>query len=290
MAFYFSNLQFLFERDGNLLMKKLSLIEIQKCSLECLKYFDNVCRKYDLCYSLAYGTLIGAIRHKGFIPWDDDIDVMMPRDDYERLVKVFANEREKSSKFRFICERTDTDYYYSIGRICDTHTKIYFTTNSVDVKGMGVFLDIYPLDFVCESKIILNVFSHIFKIIVYALFLANSKEYIKSNFFVKDIIKFTAWKFFKLTGFMWLFKLQKLLLKICKGSSVYYNVWDNYDYVIPKTFFNELVEVEFEGMKFKSIKQYDIFLKKQYGDYMQLPPEIERVPHHNYNAFYKDDS
>lgn len=125
-------------------MRKLDIKEIQEVSLEILKIVADICEEENLRYYLTYGTLIGAIRHKGFIPWDDDIDIAMPRDDYEKLLRYLRDNADKYEHLELFDIRTCPEYPYMIARVSDNRYVI-------DVKnekpyGMGVFIDIYPLD------------------------------------------------------------------------------------------------------------------------------------------------
>ena len=122
-------------------MKRLTLKEQQEFSLDILKDVAGFCERNGIRYSLGYGTLLGAVRHKGFIPWDDDVDVMMPREDYERFRVSY-----RSDKYSFIDSRNTRDCYIAFGRVCDTVR----TTSSSCItwvrKDVGVWIDIFPID------------------------------------------------------------------------------------------------------------------------------------------------
>ena len=270
-------------------MRKLNLDEIHKYSLGCLCYFDAVCRKYNLKYSLAYGSLLGAVRHKGFIPWDDDVDVMMPREDYERLVEIFISQKEKSDIYDFLNERIAVDYYYSIGRVVDKRTKIKFKNNTKNVNSMGVFIDIYPLDKFSSSIFVINLFSCVFKMLIAYLFLSNNRVYKRTDNWGGNFIKYPLWLLTKITGYKFIFSFQRFLLRICPKTNELYNTWDNYKYTIPERYFDNIIEVDFAGKKIKAIADYHEFLCRQYGDYMQLPPKDCQVPYHEYDAFLMRD-
>ena len=122
--------------------KELTTKEIQAISLEVLKQIADLCDELNLRYYLAYGTLIGAVRHKGFIPWDDDVDIMMPRPDYDKLLKYLSTN--KLPYLTLFNRQTCPEYPYMISRISDDRY-ILEMENEKSV-GMGVFIDIYPLD------------------------------------------------------------------------------------------------------------------------------------------------
>lgn len=132
-------------------MKELDIYKTQKIALEMLKVIANICEENNIDYFLAWGTLIGAVRHKGFIPWDDDVDILMPREDYNKFLKIFLNVTNNYD----IYSVNNTDrYYISLSRIIDNTTIIIGEKKSnEDQKDCGIFIDIYPLDFVGNNEI-----------------------------------------------------------------------------------------------------------------------------------------
>ncbi len=127
---------------------ELSTREIQDVSLEILKQVADICEELNLRYYLMYGTLIGAIRHHGFIPWDDDVDIMMPRPDYERLLEFF--EKNKIGDLTVFSHENNDRYPYMIARISDDRYVI--ECENEESIGMGVFIDIYPFDGLGNSR------------------------------------------------------------------------------------------------------------------------------------------
>ena len=125
-------------------MKELNSKELQAATLELMKKLHDICEKINIKYFLAYGTLLGAVRHDGFIPWDDDLDIMMSRDDYNKLISYFEENKGKLGSLELFTPETNKDYPYMIGRVSDSNYVIN-TFNEKDC-GMGVFVDIYPLD------------------------------------------------------------------------------------------------------------------------------------------------
>ena len=123
---------------------QLKLEEIQEQSVKILYALDSICRQEGIKYFLAYGTLLGAVRHNGFIPWDDDIDVMMPREDYERFEEYCINNSEELYPIALFSQKTESRYPYVINRLCDIRYSII--RDDEEDCGMGLFVDIYPLD------------------------------------------------------------------------------------------------------------------------------------------------
>ena len=125
--------------------RELTLAEIHEGTLEVLKRFISVCDQIEVQYFLAYGSLIGAVRHHGFIPWDDDLDVIMLRPDYEKF-REYCNKHEgELTPFRFFDRHNTPDYPYTIGRFCDIRYRMVRNDNVPDA-GQGMFIDIYPHD------------------------------------------------------------------------------------------------------------------------------------------------
>ena len=121
----------------------LTIDEIKQTELSILDYIDSVCKQHNVRYYLAYGTLLGAIRHKGFIPWDDDIDIYMLRSDYDRFIQLLSAEKE--NHYSLLSIYNDSDYFYEFAKVVDNRTSI----NANNLKAMrneGVWVDIFPLD------------------------------------------------------------------------------------------------------------------------------------------------
>lgn len=264
--------------------KELTLREIQLGSLNVLLKLKDICVKHNIRYYLGYGTLIGAIRHKGFIPWDDDIDILMPREDYERLINLYLSNPEEFEPFELLHYKTNKKYIYSLARLSDPAYKIDY--DNAKEYGLGLFVDIYPLDGKdLNDKRHLRRMSH-FNSIIYV---GGHKHLRKARNFLRNIPKFI---FFIYTRFR---SLNKLIAKSDRIAQKYdffkmeYGccLVTGYDTIMKSEHFKESVELDFEGYKFACPAKYDEHLKEIYGDYMQLPPKEECVAHHYYKAYKK---
>ena len=271
-------------------MKELSLKEIQEIELEILVQFDSICQKNDLRYSLGGGTLLGAVRHKGFIPWDDDIDVMMPRPDYEKFLEVC-----KSQDLGFCLTTYDTVEGYNglFAKIWDPKTIIIDDLMKMNFK-LGVNIDIFPIDGLGDTK---QEAIKIFKKTIVERELLNAvvwKRFFRSkthSLFIEPVRLF----FFLLSR---LIQPKKLLIKIDEinkshpiETSTYAGcVCGSYREreIMNKSAFENYIELEFEGKRFQCVKKYDEYLKKHYGNYMELPPLEKQKTHHTYRAFLQE--
>ena len=124
-------------------MRKIELEEIKQRCLEILSYIDDICRKNEIQYYLAYGTLLGSVRHQGFIPWDDDIDICMTRENYYKFKKVIAED--KTTPFKLLYVDTEKDYTLPLPKVVDTRTSLSILSQKEKMK-LGVFVDVFILD------------------------------------------------------------------------------------------------------------------------------------------------
>lgn len=251
--------------------KSLSMSEVKNLEIGILDYIDNICKKHNLKYMLDYGTLLGAIRHKGFIPWDDDIDISMPRKDYEKLIEILSKEQ---SRYKLLCHELDSDYIYEFAKVIDTHT-ILNETVTIGSNNMGVWVDIFPYDNIPKFK------SMIHSLILFALMMRVFA--VQPKFPEKHSkLFYPCWIIARLIGYKCFLKMIHKLSTLSKNKNTPYI---GYLPLISKHFywnkdmFEKLTEVEFEGKKYPGPQQYDSYLKDVYGDYMQLTPEDKRIPH-----------
>lgn len=256
-------------------LKKLSTREIQLYELEILKRFDKFCKKNNLRYYLIYGTLLGAIRHKGFIPWDDDIDVCMPRPDYEMFVKTFHDDECQHLKLRSNL----------LGNLAAPYAKLIDVKTKIDSKyshfDTNLYIDIFPVDGMPENIHQMDKIRKACRLYKQILTLTGSKlgegkttfrKY--SKYFLKPLSR--------------LYGRQRCINKIENIAKQYpYDnckyvrecIWADWQINMLKSAFEQAVEVEFEGYKFPTFSCWDDYLKELYGDYMQLPPVEQRKTH-----------
>ena len=263
-------------------MIKLSLREVQLAELEILTEFDKAARKYGLKYTLCAGTLIGAVRHKGFIPWDDDIDVMMPRPDYEKLIRL--NRKKKLWDDRLLLKSfEDGNLEAPYAKLFDTEISI--TEENYDQKDVrNLWIDIFPVDGLPDDeKKIKKHYKHALNLckMNVASVVKNGYGSSRAVILVKDIfVKPAA----KLIGRKRIAKLQrKLGLKYSYSHAPKCGMvtwaYDGPGQAMPREEFEKMIEMPFEGRMFSVTSLWDENLTGIFGDYMTLPPEEERITH-----------
>ena len=263
--------------------------DLQKKELEIFKAFAKVCEKHHLQYFLVGGSALGAIRHKGFIPWDDDIDVGMPRKDYDKFVELQA-EFECTPYF-IQTWKSDPHYIYNYGKLRDSSTTFIENTYTNHRINHGVWIDIFPIDGFSKTikprekfkKKILYIWLN-----VYFAYLPALMKHIRKSTFFKDL-------FFNIVaGLFYIFDIahyrnkyidryaKKISLKECKmaGNLFGFNMKRE---AMPIELFQEYVKLPFEDIEVNVLKDYDTYLRNLYGDYMKLPPVEKQVGHH-YNT------
>ena len=257
--------------------KPISSDEIKKRELDILKYVKSVCEENGLRYYLSYGSLLGAIRHGGFIPWDDDIDISMPRPDYERLILFF--KKTKSNRFKGLLP-DNRNYPYHFIKVVDLQTYIE-EKDIIEYDNKGLWIDIFPLDGCSATgKTLFERLASFFQSCRAAATYKVPPSKRAGNKAVWILRKSIGYNIFK-----------KLTIHYSKKLP-----FENADYVahvptskryrFPKKLFDDTVDVSFEGELFKAPHDYDAYLSILYGNYMCLPPIDERVSH-NIQAFLK---
>ena len=263
---------------SNSKIKKIQLIE-----LDMLKAFVNVCAELKLKYFLAGGTLLGAIRHNGFIPWDDDIDVIMPREDYEKFLEKGQALLEK--KYFIQNYKTDPEFVLNFTKIRNSETTFIEKTSKNRNINHGIYIDIFPLDGFPRKKvdyIKTKIFDTLYGYQVDKYFFYEEK--IKENFF-KHIAKkiFSDMLYRKKSLREIQDKKEKMYKKYKYTDSEniisYCGMYGKKE-IMPKKYFGEGKKVLFEGIEVIAPQEYDLYLKQFYGDYMKLPPKEQQVTHH----------
>ena len=272
--------------------KEIGLQEMQKIELDILKYLKDICEKHRLNYFLFGGTLLGAVRHQGFIPWDDDVDVVMPREDYNRLVDVLR--RKDHPYYRLVSIETCPKFTAPLSKIIDTRTKLIQHYGFVEKVELGVYIDIFILDGAADDyDIAIKRYHNSFQI--YKRWMrADTKLFRPGQSKIYGILRLIRNLPYKIHGIT--YYLNKMTSY--NGQYSFYNtdyvsvfncgLENPYISVFKREVFDEGSQLQFEGEYFCVPKDYDTFLKASYGNYMELPPESKRKSHHKYTVVYKN--
>lgn len=264
---------------------KISLEEMKEIEVEILKKIDEVCRNNKLTYSLMDGSLIGAIRHKGFIPWDDDIDIMMPRPHYEKLKDILIKEPIEGLKY--MSSETQEDFYYPFAKIVSTKTTMK-EYKSLEINDYGVFIDVFPIDGIYENKIKRFIQMRLIKIL--RPFLEISfHEKIDTNSNIKFIIKSLINIFAKMIGYKKIVSFINKISKKCNYNQstyvtiLYSTISTKAKKYYKRDVFENVSYRKFEKEEFAVIKEFDRYLTDLFGDYMELPPIEKRISNHKFD-------
>ncbi len=264
----------------------IKIRDVQKIELEILLEFDRICKKNNITYQLFAGTLLGAIRHKGFIPWDDDIDVCMLRKDYEKFIDCC--KKDLDSKYFLQDRNSDKNTILQFAKIRKNNT--IFINHMEKDSGMhhGIYIDIFPLDNVKLNSLFGLLQPKLFNML-YMVSISRLENRAKNtkNLFNK-VVRLAFYYLFKLIPKSLIDKPMQSILRIYENvETKYVNHLTNgaskerlKKYLREKESFYNIMEAEFEGHLFPIPMDYHDVLTKNYGDYMKLPPEEKRHPHH----------
>ena len=273
------------KRDEGIRYQEVTDIrEIQQMELGIMEYIHETCQKIGVKYFLAYGSLIGAVRHKGFIPWDDDMDICMLREDYEKLQDyLIANPDER---YEVMSYKNNLNYVYPFMKVQDNHTYLLEEDVRID-SNMGIYVDIFPVDGYENDANFKNKMTKLIKKRQLSCYtfkgITNTKSVLNSLIRYISVIIF----YFTNTN-----KYVAQIEELAKSRKV--SDYEEVDYLIYKDmnkpvwrreWLEQVTTGTFEGKKFMIPKNYHEILTSDYGDYMQLPPVEQRVSHHDFKLW-----
>ena len=253
---------------------EISFDERKKVQLVMLDEIDSFCRNNSIRYSIAFGTLLGAVRHKGFIPWDDDVDIMMPLPDFIRFKKTF-----KSQLLKLIDIDNDPCFEFPFARIANTRT---YSKQGLFYKSYGICIDLYIMIGLPKNE---------------DLFWEEAIKYYRTRLF------YIKWRS-RLIRRLPITNIPSFTKVVKRDRDFLYQNLVNYEkserfyaiagpleirdkMIYDRNLFSQMCEIRFENRTYLSIASWDYYLTLRYGDYMELPPEDQRKPYHFFNYYWK---
>jgi len=266
-------------------MDEINLQELRNVQIEILDFFHAFCLENNIHYSLACGTLLGAIRHKGYIPWDDDIDVQMVRPEYNKFLRLFP--KSINSTYELFSLGTNPNYSLPFAKLADKRTFVIEYRNST-VKAVNI--DIFPVDYIKTLHPEEDTTYRRVKIIRKLWLIRSLKINSSRNLYQNILLFFLKVLTFYISARFLADRINKTAEHTGSEASDYlFEIVDGSFYLksFSKDAFTSTVQVEFEGNFYHALKGYDEYLTACYGDYMKLPPEEGRISHHKIKAFWK---
>lgn len=264
-------------------MRRIYGEEVKAIQLEILECVASFCDENAISYFIDSGTLLGAIRHQGYIPWDDDIDIGMLRPDFDRFMALFNT---CNSRYRAYCIDNNPDFYYAHGKVLDTETVLYEPDKNG--KKLSINIDVFVYDNARDEKDTEKRYKIRDR---YRFFdgLRNLKIKPKRNILVRSLVRICSF-------LLKLFPANLFVKGMSHNAKRYNHIETAYvgnftafaRMICEKDVFSAFETAEFEGRRYKIPVGYDKWLRSFYGEYMQLPPEEKRVTHHTYEAYVKE--
>ena len=265
--------------------KKLDIDEIKEVELGVMDYIHNICREKGINYSLAYGSLLGAVRHRGFIPWDDDLDIALKRDQYDQLYQAILEDN--NSIYKVVSWENDSRYPYPFYRVYDSRT-VYENNYIQNDIELGICVDVFPFDDYKDVNKEIAKLDMYRRLSVYTLYGIRNKEA-----GIKNIVRYLMLVAFRLTRV----KTWNKKLNDCSKAPVNSEYIDylmeskKYSTKLDAKALDEVVECRFEDRVYNIPKDYDHILTTIYGsDYMEIPPLEKRIQHDDFVAYIKKEN
>ena len=266
-------------------MKELTVDERKAIQLDMLRHFDEFCRTNNIKYSIGEGSLIGAMRHKGFIPWDDDIDIIMLREEYDKFVKLYSNV--KSPKYPILTMSPNSEWWECYSRLLDPNTQIYWGED----KGLhGIWVAVLPIDnYPDDDNEWKKMVQRMNKLILMCRLKTSSWD--RQRSWIHEISKLIVRKALPISPYKYAKKRESILTSykdVKTKRRGFMSRWQHEPWVCSSEAFDDYIEAEFEGIKVPAFKGYDEYLRCQYGNWTELPPVEKRVAAHGFKVYWKE--
>ncbi len=262
-------------------MREINLAQLKEIQLGILRAVAQFCRKNSIRFWLDSGTLLGAVRHKGYIPWDDDIDIGMFRSDYNKMIKTF---NQCHDRYQFMCLEIDDNFYLPHAKVFDRNTILF----EPDENGARIYvnIDVFVFDNAPDNNEMLKR-------------MYDKRDFYRNVYYVQTGQAAVTGSFLKVfLGKMYIKAVSAVgnnyaVHKMAENSKKYagrhtkrVGSFTSYTRMAcNKSAFNHFIDIEFEGELYPVPAGYDELLRSYYGEYMRLPPVEKRVSHHSFRAF-----
>ena len=253
-------------------MKQITDInQLREIQMGILDDVHRFCENQGLRYSLSSGSLIGAVRHHGYIPWDDDIDIYMMRNDYERFIKTYHDQQEH---YRVLDPKKEKHYYYTYAKVVDTRTRMI----EKETKGyeIGVYIDVFPVDYVTDD---MKMRKRIFRLKKLLYKIRRCK--ISQSNPLHSRLAYWCYRSLPVSVNMLNKWIECLIIRRKPTDTLCHmtEAGPTINGCFPAAAMKKMMDMKFENRIYKGMIGYDVYLRQTYGDYMKLPPEDQRTTH-----------
>ena len=262
-------------------MREIGIKELKDLQLSILDYVDSFCRLHDVKYTLSGGTLLGAVRHGGYIPWDDDIDIQMTRKEYDRFTGLWNNDRHP---FELVNIESGNNMGYPFGKIHDPRTVIFIN----GIERTGAFIDLFPVDYVASEEDFRVRHAKVAELYSQRNLIFQNMKRKKGTLPWKEVLKLCLKRIPKETYEENAVLINDLAKECVEGPYMFEMISGLLcKNPIPAKVFESYSDIKFEDRKYLAVTDFDTYLTLTFGDYMTLPPEEKRVSHHYFKTYWR---